>query len=378
MRGARPPPSPKVLPVKLLHTGVAAAAVAGLMLVPLAMAQAAPATVVVTPDDPAGWVITPAPFSTTSAFVAGPRTLGTGSVQFGPITAADARSKFIIGRAQVIPSQDFGGIAFDYYIDPAAANKAPQQYYLNIYTDSAENGLGETFYECRYDYVATVGGNGWHTLTATAATAATAVAVKRDSGLTCGTSPDDLPAGSRVLSYALNGGDTSTNDTGLRGGFDNVVVTAAGTATTYDFEPAEVTACDSAPAPGRVGTAGRDVLRGTAAGERFDLLAGDDVLDALGGDDCVLGGDGADRLLTGDGADEVTAGAGADAVDSGAGADIVDAGAGRDTVSSGAGDDRIAVVDGEADVVDCGAGTDRVRADAADVLRNCETVTRVA
>ncbi|MCY7344357.1 MAG: hypothetical protein LH603_21600 [Pseudonocardia sp.] len=192
----------------------------------------------------------------------------------------------------------------------------------------------------------------------------------------CGDPLDDVVDGSSIFLFSLDGGDTSIGDAGIKGGFDNVRVTSAASTTTYDFEPAEVTACDAVPAPGRVGTPGPDVVRGTAAAERFDLLGGNDFLDALAGDDCVLGGAGADRLRTGDGADETFGGTGSDVIDSGAGADIVDPGAGSDTVTAGAGDDRVFARDGRTDTVDRGPGTDTVVADPTDALRNCELVTR--
>ncbi|QJY51063.1 hypothetical protein HOP40_31925 [Pseudonocardia broussonetiae] len=219
--------------------------------------------------------------------------------------------------------------------------------------------------------MATVGGDGWHTLAVTAAT--TAIAVSPREGLACGDSLNDLPAGSTAFLVALNAGDTSSNDAGITGGFDNARLSTGATTTTYDFEPVTPPACESAPRPGRTGTARADVVRGTAAGDRVDLLAGDDVADLLGGDDCVLGGAGRDTLRTGDGPDQVAGGADADTIDSGAGADLVDPGAGRDVVSAGAGDDEVSAADGEVDVVDCGAGTDTVIADRTDVLRNCET-----
>lgn len=358
----------------LARTGLVAASVtaAALGLAPAAASAAQPGTtVVVTPDDLQGWAISPAPNSTTTEFRAGPRTSGTGAVRFGPIAATPAASKFIIQRAEARPTATLG-LAVDYYIDPAATAKAPEQFYVNVYVDSAQDGTPPTsFYECRYDYVATVGGDGWHTLTVAASTTATTVTARE--GLTCGDSLDDLPTGGTAFLVALNGGDTSANDAGIAGGFDTVRIASAGATTTYDFEPAPVTACDTAPTPGRTGTERSDIVRGTAAADRVDLLGGADLADLLGGADCVLGGAGTDTLRTGDGADEVLAGADADTVDAGAGADVVDAGPGRDTVQAGAGDDDVSVADGEVDVVDCGSGADVVRADAGDVLRNCET-----
>ncbi|WP_218591806.1 calcium-binding protein [Pseudonocardia oceani] len=362
----------------LTRTGLVAASVAvsavALALVPATASAAQPggaSTVVVTPDDLQGWAISPAPNSTTTEFRAGPSTLGTGALRFGPIAVTPAASKFIIGRATSLPTAT-AGVAVDYYIDPAATNKAPEQYYLNVYADSAADGTPPaSFYECRYDYVASVSGDGWHTLTATAATTATDVSVRENTA--CGDSLDDLPAGSTVFLVALNAGDTSSNDAGIAGGFDRARLSTGATTTTYDFEPLTPPACESAPRPGRTGTARADVVRGTAAGDRVDLLAGDDVADLLGGDDCVLGGAGRDTLRTGDGADQVSGGADADTIDSGAGDDLVDPGAGRDVVSTGSGDDDVSAADGEVDVVDCGAGVDTVRADRTDVLRHCET-----
>src|SRR5439155_21827046 len=89
-----------------------------------------------------------------------------------------------------------------------------------------------------------------------------------------------------------------------------------------------------------VGTAGNDVIHGLGGNDRIEGRAGDDALYGDGGNDTIVGG------------------------------------AGRDTISGGAGNDTIDAADGERDVIDCGAGTDTVVADAIDVVRNCEHVTR--
>jgi RTX calcium-binding nonapeptide repeat (4 copies) len=355
--------------MKLLHTGAAAAAVALLALSTQAAHAASSTTVTVTPETLNGWFVDPA--APPYAFVAGPASIGEGSLQFTAIPAGPPTSKMFVTHNENIAVADFTGVAFDYYVDPAATNQTAQQFYLNVYVDTPV-ATTQSFYDCRYDYVATTAKDGWNTLEVSPATPAVVTAKNG----TCAPTLGDLAAGT-IFRIALNAGDTSASDAGIRGGFDKVVVGGA-TTTVYDFEPAPVTPCRVLPTPGRVGTAGNDVVLGTSAAERIDLRAGNDVTDAVGGDDCILGGDGNDVLRGGAGADEIAGGAGTDTIDGGAGADIVDPGAGKDTVVTGDGDDTITARDGAVDTIDCGPGTDTVIADPADVLRNCETVTRAA
>lgn len=143
------------------------------MILPVSFESAAPTTVVVTPDDMQGWRVDTGANSTTSAFVAGPRTIGTGSVRFGPIAAEPRESKFIIGRAGTIGLDSLDSISFDHYIDPAAVNKAPERYHMNVYVDSsAVAGPPANFHDCRHDVVASTGGDGWHTVSITPSTPA--------------------------------------------------------------------------------------------------------------------------------------------------------------------------------------------------------------
>lgn len=360
--------------MKLIRSGLAAAAAVALAALSVQAAHAAApgsTTVTVTPEAMNGWYIdTPAP---SFAFVAGPKTLGKGSLQFDAIPATPASSKMFVAHPESIAAADFKGLAVDFYVAPTATNKNAQQFYVNVYVD-APVPTAQAFYDCRYDYVATTAGDGWNTL---AITRTTPAIVTTKPGATCGGSIADLATGSKVTLVALDAGDTSASDAGVKGGFDNVVVGGA-TTTVYDFEPAPVTPCRVLPTPGRVGTAGPDVVPGTAAAERIDLRGGNDIADGAGGDDCILGGDGNDVLKGGAGADEIAGGTGNDTVDGGAGADIIDPGAGKDTVAAGDGDDTVTARDGEVDTIDCGAGTDTVVADPADVLRNCEKVTRAA
>ncbi len=71
----------------------------------------------------------------------------------------------------------------------------------------------------------------------------------------------------------------------------------------------------------RVGTRGRDVLRGTRRADGMLGLGGSDRLRGLGGDDGLCGGDGRDELIGSTGADSLNGGAGRDVCTGGAGAD---------------------------------------------------------
>ena len=199
-------------------------------------------TVVVKPSSMNGWQIVPdgtVPY----AFVQGPAALGSGSLQFGPIAGTPGANKFIMYPPYSGLVSDLTSLSYDFFIDSASAGGA-QNFYVNVYVDDSLNGIG-TFagtgwYDCRYDSVPTTGlVNGWTTHSFTQSSTWTVIN-NRSGG--CAPTLAGIAAGSRVMFVAINGGQSTSADAGLKGGFDNVVVisTTSGT-TTYDFEPE--TAC---------------------------------------------------------------------------------------------------------------------------------------
>ena len=153
-----------------------------------------------------------------------------------------------------------------------------------------------------------------------------------------------------------------------------------------------------------LGTASRDLLKGSSAGERIRGGSGNDVIDGGGGDDCLsgyngnddlagdagnddltggrgtdelVGGSGRDELVGGSGNDNLQGGSGDDRLDGGSGTDRLTGGSGRDTIRGGSGRDTISARGGGRDTIDCGSGRDTVSADKSDkVATNCEVVRR--
>jgi Ca2+-binding RTX toxin-like protein len=80
----------------------------------------------------------------------------------------------------------------------------------------------------------------------------------------------------------------------------------------------------------KVGTAGRNRLRGTPRRDVIAGLGGNDVIRGLGGKDILCGGRGRDRLLGGGGRDTLLGQAGRDTLLGGPGRDKL-RGGGRDT-----------------------------------------------
>jgi CSLREA domain-containing protein len=89
----------------------------------------------------------------------------------------------------------------------------------------------------------------------------------------------------------------------------------------------------------RIGTAGRDSLRGTPARDGVVGLGGNDVLTGLAGNDVLCGGTGDDRLRGGRGRDRLFGDAGRDLLLGGAGPDRLRGGPGRDRLRGGPGRD---------------------------------------
>jgi hypothetical protein len=108
---------------------------------------------------------------------------------------------------------------------------------MNLYTNFPESDPTK-FYDCRYEVVPTTA-DGWTTVDfdpekeypVTTRTGANA------SPHPCPAAPADMGDEATLRMIALNLGDTSANDEGVDGYFDNVVVTIDGETTIYDFEP---------------------------------------------------------------------------------------------------------------------------------------------
>lgn len=195
-------------------------------------AQSAFAQLVVTPADTQGWVIAPdVPADVPVVFSDGPATLGTGALEFGPI-GADPAAKFIMFPPLAdVPTQDFALFGIDFY--PIAGN--PNDFYLNVYVDQIDNGLGtfsNGFYDCRYDVVPGGALNTWSPLVILSGSAAN---VTVTGNMTCPTTVAGLTADSLIRFIAVNGGQSVGTDTGLTGRFDNAEALIASTNTVWDL-----------------------------------------------------------------------------------------------------------------------------------------------
>jgi len=87
------------------------------------------------------------------------------------------------------------------------------------------------------------------------------------------------------------------------------------------------------------GSAGDDILTGSAGDNDLQGFEGGDRLKGLGGDDVLSGGAGDDRLEGGGASDVLDGGAGKDNLNGGGGADSLFDGSGNDTMTGGAGKD---------------------------------------
>ena len=206
-------------------------------------------TVVVKPSSMNGWQIVPdgtVPY----AFVQGPAALGSGSLQFGPIdgSVGAGANKFIMYPPYLQqPVSNLTSLSYDFFIDPASVGgvAGAQNFYVNVYVDDSSNGIGTYaggtgFYDCRYDSVPSSGlVGGWTTNSFNQTSTWTNI---RDRTGTCPATLAGLTSGSVVRFIAINGGQSTTADAGLKGGFDKVVLSVGADTTTYDFEP-ELGAC---------------------------------------------------------------------------------------------------------------------------------------
>lgn len=155
------------------------------------------------------------------SFVHGEATTGAGSLYVAPIGSNPA-DKFV-GELFLFSAVE--SISFDYLTADPAKNV-----YLNVYANTPATAAVApgNFYECRFDFVATVNG-AWATLSTE--TTAPAVVKRAPYGGPCVL--DDMV----VRAASINVGVSTATDVGVDAHLDDVVVTTAAGTTAYDFEP---------------------------------------------------------------------------------------------------------------------------------------------
>ncbi|MDY7094696.1 MAG: IPTL-CTERM sorting domain-containing protein [Acidobacteriota bacterium] len=210
------------------------------ILVAGAAGWAAPveAQTLVTPVDPAGWLIGPFGTPPPTDFVEGPDAppFGVGSFETEIEVAA---SKIILGRNDYhdLPLSDLTALSFWTYIDPAATNT--NNWYINLYLDADGDGT----YETRLDYVPPSGmvmqgvWQFWDAFLGTyqvstggTSTLADFLVANPDARFNAFNDP-------MALAVRWNMGDTASNYVGFLGNLDGVRIAHASVGdTTWDFD----------------------------------------------------------------------------------------------------------------------------------------------
>lgn len=189
-----------------------------------------------------GWLFNRDPFTATPfEFNFDQASIGTGSLYVLPI-GANAADKFIGENFINTAIAEVESISYDFMIGSNGLDTQEEQFYMSVYANFGESD-DLKFYDCRYSVVPTTGSTAAFTTVTFDPTQAYPVATRGGasaSPYTCPAVPadmDTLSPGSNIRVFSLNVGDTAAGDVGLDGYLDNVVVSAAGDVTTYDFEP---------------------------------------------------------------------------------------------------------------------------------------------
>ena len=182
--------------------------------------------------------------STPFGFISGVSSIGVGSLYVLPIDGSSPSDKFIAENFLNAPIADVNSISYDFQIGSGGTALDANEFYMNVYTNFGESA-DDKFYDCRYNIVPVVGSTSEFTTVTFDPTQAYLVTTRTGASASpypCPAVPadmDNLSPGSNIRAFALNVGDTSSNDDGLDGYLDNVVVDMdSNGVTTYDFEPA--------------------------------------------------------------------------------------------------------------------------------------------
>lgn len=217
--------------IKKFIAGTSIAMVA-LLLLAVPAVNAETNTLVVTSSENQGWLFNADPSTATAyEFNRNQASIGNGSLYVPPI-GPNSSDKFIGLLPMGTAVSDFSSASYDFMIAGNGDESDANQFYANVYTNLEGSS---SYYDCRFDFVPSAGSTTVFT-TASFSSSQTAVNVAEKISGACPSTLDGMPAGSTISAIALNVGDTSSNDEGLAGYLDNVVVSSASSATTYDFD----------------------------------------------------------------------------------------------------------------------------------------------
>ena len=213
---------------------------AGLLALAASAVAAAPA--LAEPDKPvkvsgdgSGWMFNrDASNATPYSLSLAQRSIGGGSLYVEPIAASPGAKKFIAEQFLAAPADSLQSISFDFLIAGTGTAADATDFYVNVYTLLPDTT--QTFYDCRFDYIATSGSTTQFT-TFTVDPAAVVPVTTRAGSPPCPATLADMPAGTVIPFFSINVGQTNGSDAGLAAYLDNVVVAQSGGTTTYDFDP---------------------------------------------------------------------------------------------------------------------------------------------
>lgn len=223
---------------------IAGAAVLTLAAGIFASTYAVSSSTVVTETKREGWLFNPDPTTATPyEFNEDAASTGSGSLFVSPIQNDEPNTGGTLGRYDkfiaLLPtdyaSQNFESVDFDFKLGAGVDTAKANQVYLNVYTKVL--GSTSSYYDCRFDQVATSGSDAsFSTVSFDSTVAPTNVAKWSGSTASCPTTLSGLPSGSTVTAVSLNLGDTSLSDQNVSAYFDNAVISSAGDSIAYDFE----------------------------------------------------------------------------------------------------------------------------------------------
>jgi hypothetical protein len=217
---------------KFLRAGMLAVAAAAIVAAP---AAAAPDKPIKVSGDGSGWQFNrDASNATPYSMSLAQRTIGGGSLYVEPIPAVPGAKKFIAEQFLASPAADLQSISVDFLIAGSGTALDATDFYVNVYT--LLPNTTQTFFDCRFDYIATSGSTTQFT-TLTVNPAALAPVTTRAGSPPCPATLSAMPAGTTIPFFSINVGQTNGGDAGLAAYLDNVVVAQTGGTTTYDLDP---------------------------------------------------------------------------------------------------------------------------------------------